>query len=112
MAGAKGDAAASVRTHLVALTSQHMVERAVIGKWRRKGGTYEHRFDDLVKYGWPVQPVLLAMLLDVPLSDHDVVLPQTDDPDVLLAAKWAALGDIERPSRSSGTSCSISRCRR
>jgi tetratricopeptide (TPR) repeat protein len=99
MAGAKGDAAASVRTHLVALTSQHMVERAVIGKWRRKGGTYEHRFDDLVKYGWPVQPVLLAMLLDVPLSDHDVVLPQTDDPDVLLAAKWAALGDIERSSR-------------
>jgi len=99
LAAAKGDAAASVRTHLVALASQRMVERAVLGKWRRKGGTYEHRFDGLVEYGWPVQPVLLAMLLDVPLTDRHIVLPETGDPNVLMAAKWAALADIERSVR-------------
>jgi len=99
LASAKGDAAASVRTHLAALTSQRMVERAVLGKWRRKGGTYEHRFDGLVEYGWPVQPVLLAMLLDVPLADRHIVLPRTDDPDDLRRAKQEALADIERSAR-------------
>jgi tetratricopeptide (TPR) repeat protein len=99
LAGAADPDAAAVRTHLTALAAQHMIEREVVGKWRRKGGTYSGRFNVLAKYGWPVQPVLLAMLLDVPICDHQIVLPDTDDKEVLDAAKREALADIERSDR-------------
>jgi tetratricopeptide (TPR) repeat protein len=91
--------AQTVRTHLTALAARRMVERDVVGQWRRKGGTYEGRFKVLAKYGWPVQPILLAMLLDVPVCDHQIVLPETDDQLVLDTAKADALADIERSDR-------------
>jgi len=75
LAAAKDAAAAAVRVHLAALAAQRVVEREVLARWRRKGGSYEGRYAELAKLGWPVQPVLLAMLLDIPLTDGDVVLP-------------------------------------
>jgi len=71
---------AAVRVHIEALAAQRTVERAVLSRWRRKGGSYEGRYAEVAKLGWPVQPVLLAMLLDIPLRDRDVVLPPTQGP--------------------------------
>jgi tetratricopeptide (TPR) repeat protein len=87
-------AAAASRTHLEALAAQRSVERVVLAKWRRKGGQYEGRYSDLAKLGWPVQPILLAMLLDVPLEDRHVVLPETSEPAELLHMKREALQEV------------------
>jgi tetratricopeptide (TPR) repeat protein len=43
--------------------------------------------------------VLLAMLLDVPLSDHHIVLPDTTDEYELRALRMSALADIARSDR-------------
>lgn len=84
----------SVRSHLVALQAQASVERALVARWRRKDGTYTGRYAELAKFGWDAQPVLLAMLLDVPLSDHHVAVPDAGPPEARHAAKRAALESI------------------
>lgn len=91
--------AAAVRDHLRALSAQRTVERAVVSRWRRKGGSYEGRYSEIAKLGWPVQPVLLAMLLDVPLADRNLVLPESADPGVVEAAKLVSLIDIANSNR-------------
>jgi tetratricopeptide (TPR) repeat protein len=83
--------AVAVRVHLQALAAQRTVEREVIARWRRKGGSYEGRYADLAKLGWPVQPVLLAMLLDIPLTDRDIVLPPKLSPAEEYLAKVMTL---------------------
>lgn len=90
---------AAVRGHLQALAAQRSVERAVVSRWRRKGGSYEGRYSEIAKLGWPVQPVLLAMLLDVPLTDRHIVLPESADPGAVEAAKLVALIDIANSNR-------------
>ncbi len=96
---AKDRDAAAVRGHLTALAAQRAVEREVVSRWRRKGGSYVGRYAEIAKLGWPVQPVLLAMLLDVPLSDQHIVLPQTAAPGAIEAAKLVALIDIANSNR-------------
>ncbi len=91
---ADAEEAAAIQRHLRALHVQRTIERDVLSRWRRKGGSYEGRYDILEKHGWPVQPVLLAMLLDVPLRDHHLLLPASGEPEVVKAAKMATLADI------------------
>lgn len=71
------DARSAVR--LLALSRQHEVERVLNSKWRRKAGSYRGRYAELVGRGWYVQAILLAMLLDVPLEDRFVVVPDEGD---------------------------------
>jgi hypothetical protein len=94
LAASKEPEAATVLLHLEALAVRRTVEREVFARWRRKGGTYQGRFNDLAKLGWPVQPVLLGMLLDVPLTDRQIVLPATTDAATERSTKLAALTDI------------------
>ncbi len=66
---------------LRALAVRDAVERTVVSKWRRKGGTYDGRFRDLEAFGWPVQPILVAMLLDIPVEDRFLALaPDGSEP--------------------------------
>ena len=77
--------------HLTALDAQRRVETDVLGRWRRKGGSYRGRYLELAQHGWETQPVLLAMLLDVPLEDQYVVVPESGDEDLDRARKASAL---------------------
>ncbi len=86
-------------TRLEALTTQAAVERDILARWRRKGGSYEGRFDALETHGWASQPVLLAMLLDVPLEDRFVVLPQGLSKLRLLISRIRALRDLASSQR-------------
>lgn len=95
----KGPEADAARTHLEALFLQRMVEHEVLSRWRRKGGTYEGRYSGLSALGWPVQPILLAMLLDIPLRDHHIVLRAAESPGEELALKLGALHDIYNSDR-------------
>jgi tetratricopeptide (TPR) repeat protein len=71
---AKPDAAGaeSRRIHLRCLEAQRRVEREIVSRWRRKGGSYRGRFSALTKEGPEVQVVLVGMLLDIPLEDQYV----------------------------------------
>lgn len=80
-----------VARRLELLVAQRKVETAVLSRWQRKMGSYAGQFSDLAELGWPVQPILLAMLLDVPLEDRFVVLPETDDPGERAAAEVGAV---------------------
>jgi tetratricopeptide (TPR) repeat protein len=91
--------AASVLVHLDALAAQRAVERAVLARWRRKGGSYEGRYSEVAKLGWPVQPVLLAMLLDIPLCDRDVVVPPMEGPAEEMVAKALTLRRLAMSTR-------------
>jgi tetratricopeptide (TPR) repeat protein len=95
----KDPGAKTAASHLRALAAQRTVERQVVAGWRRKGGQYLGRYDGLAKLGWPVQPVLLAMLLDVPLSDRHVDVPANADPAAQLDARRAALMDLATSTR-------------
>ncbi len=88
-----------VRRRLRALQMQRAVEHGVVSRWRFKGGSYEGRYKELEKLGWPVQPVLLAMLLDVPLADHHLVLPEGLGPVELEEAKFAEILSIANSDR-------------
>lgn len=65
-----------VLRRLRALVAQHTVEQALFSRWQRKMGSYAGQFSDLAELGWQVQPVLLAMLFDVPLEDRFLELPE------------------------------------
>jgi tetratricopeptide (TPR) repeat protein len=80
--------------HLRALDIQRLVERELISRWRRKGGSYRGRYDVLASHGWDAQPVLLAMLLDIPLEDQFVVPPEAKDPELLHAYRLRALDEL------------------
>jgi tetratricopeptide (TPR) repeat protein len=95
---ADADAKATA-SHLRALAAQRRVEREVVAGWRRKGGQYLGRYDGLAALGWPAQPVLLAMLLDVPLLDRHVDFPAPADPAELAGVRRAALFDIAMSTR-------------
>lgn len=85
--------------HLRALDAQRRVERDVLSRWRRKGGSYRGRYAPLAAHGWDAQPVLLAMLLDVPLEDHLVVVPPSGDADLDAARRMSALSEIASSRR-------------
>jgi hypothetical protein len=91
--------AVAARAHLEALAARHAVEEAVVKRWRRKAGNYEGRFKDVAQLGWPVQPVLLAMLLDVPVEDRFLSLPETKDADQIERAQREALAAVVRSNR-------------
>jgi tetratricopeptide (TPR) repeat protein len=95
----KDEGALPVASHQRALTAQRTVERQVVAGWRRKGGQYLGRYKGLANLGWPVQPVLLAMLLDVPLSDRHLDVPALADPAALKEARRAALMDLATSTR-------------
>ena len=99
LATSKDEGARSAASHLRALTAQRTVERQVIAGWRRKSGQYLGRYDGLAKLGWPVQPVLLAMLLDVPLSDRHLDVATLEDPDAQRAVQRVALIDLANSTR-------------
>ncbi len=85
---------------LRALHAQATIERELLARWMRKGGNYDGRFAKLSEHGWPVQPVLLAMLLDVPLEDRFVVLPETESEVLRVVQKMEALDALaESPRR-------------
>lgn len=85
--------------HLQALDVQNRVEREVLKRWRRKGGTYSGRYAALAQFGWDAQPVLLAMLLDVPLEDQFVVVPPTGDEETDVVERMAAISRIASSRR-------------
>jgi len=85
--------------HLDALDAQSTVERAFLSRWRRKGGSYRGRYVSLEKLGYPVQPVLLAMLLDIPLEDHFVIVPSTGDEEADRALRQIALRELASSRR-------------
>ena len=85
------------RLRLRALGVQDAVERELLSRWRRKGGTYEGRFSDLDRFGWAIQPVLLAMLLDVPLEDRFLALPEQGEPS--LTRRYLCLREVLRSHR-------------
>jgi tetratricopeptide (TPR) repeat protein len=99
LSSSKDADAAAVLVHLDALAAQRAVEREVLARWRRKGGSYEGRYAEVAKLGWPVQPVLLAMLLDIPLTDRDIVIPPTKDPGEELVTKALTLRRLASSSR-------------
>lgn len=90
---------ASRRRQLAAFDAQRRVEREVLGRWRRKGGSYRGRYADLGRLGFEVQPVLLAMLLDVPLEAQFLAVPTTGEPELDRARRTAALLDLARSPR-------------
>ena len=93
------DGSARLR-HLRALEAQRAVEREVLSRWRRKGGSYRGRFESLRPFGFEVQPILVAMLLDVPLEDQFVVIATTGQADLDGTLRGLALSDLaESPRR-------------
>ena len=90
---------AVVLRRLRALHAKASVEREILSRWRRKGGSYDGRFAALEPYGWKAQAILLAMLLDVPLEDRFVVLPRGLSPLREFATQQSALIDIVRSPR-------------
>ena len=83
-----------------ALRVQRVVESELMGRWMRKGGRYDGRFAVLGRHGWDAQPVLLAMLLDVPLEDRFVVLPELPEgPGLRLAQLDALVAVASSPRR-------------
>jgi tetratricopeptide (TPR) repeat protein len=90
-------AVAARRLRLRALAAQDAIEQDVVSRWRRKGGTYEGRFATLERHGWVVQPVLLAMLLDVPLEDRFLALPENAEPS--LTQRFLSLREVLRSQR-------------
>ncbi|MCE9637641.1 MAG: tetratricopeptide repeat protein [Planctomycetes bacterium] len=85
--------------HLGALDVQRRVERDVLSRWRRKGGSYRGRYTALLEFGWDAQPVLLAMLLDVPLEDQFIVVGDASDPQLDQVRRVAALRDVAASRR-------------
>ncbi len=85
------------RDRLQALAIQDAVELDLFQRWRRKGGTYEGRFALLKRHGWAAQPVLFAMLLDVPLEDRFLALPEDREPS--LGERFIVLREILRSHR-------------
>lgn len=85
--------------HLDALDAQKRVEHEVLSRWRRKGGSYRGRYAALADLGWEVQPVLLAMLLDIPLEDQFLVVPTTGDADADRTHRQIALRELARSTR-------------
>jgi tetratricopeptide (TPR) repeat protein len=73
-------AADARRTRLRCLEAQRRVEREIVSRWRRKGGSYRGRFTAIEKEGPEVQVVLVAMLLDIPLEDQFVAGAMSDHP--------------------------------
>ncbi len=94
---ADGAALSARRLRLRALTIQDAVEQDLIARWRRKGGTYEGRFSGLRRHGFACQPVLLAMLLDVPLEDRFLALPEDGEPS--LTRRFLSLREVLRSQR-------------
>jgi hypothetical protein len=80
--------------HLRALDVQRRVEQELLTRWRRKGGSYRGRYRALEPFGWDAQPVLLAILLDVPLEDGFIVVPVTGDPEADRMRRASALTSI------------------
>ncbi len=74
--------AESRRVHLRCLEAQRRVEREIVSRWRRKGGSYRGRFAAVAKEGPEVQVVLVAMLLDIPLEDQYVAPAMSESPIV------------------------------
>ncbi len=92
--------AGGVVRRLMTLHAQSTIEKALLAKWRRKGGSYLGRYSDLQKYRWALQPVLLAMLLDVPLEERFVVLPGVaESPLGRFREQRAALDAVVRSPR-------------
>ena len=85
--------------HLEALDIQNRVERDVLQRWRRKGGSYRGRYASLAQFGWGAQPVLLAMLLDVPLEDQFVVVPTTGDDEIDAVQRMSAISRLAESRR-------------
>lgn len=90
---------AATARRLRALDAQHRVEKALLSKWRHKAGSYKGRYADLAELGWPVQPVLLAMLVDVPLEDRFVIVDEARSPEHTARARKIALVEILLASR-------------
>lgn len=86
-------------THLAALDVQARVEKDVLARWRRKGGSYRGRYEALRVHGWGAQPVLLAMLLDIPLEDQFVVVPTRSDPELDAALRERAIAELASSRR-------------
>jgi len=88
---------AARRDRLSALGMQDAIEGDLLQRWRRKGGTYEGRFSLLERHGWAAQPVLFSMLLDVPLEDRFLALPEGREPS--LGERFIVLREILRSHR-------------